>query len=265
MRAGREQRRMCGRQPGPYTACSGSRWSSATGSDTSTPPKASSTRPTARGLGRDEVGRQGEDGLAEPCARIAGEPADRRARAPRRGSRRRRRAGPPAPGRRSAPTGRRRGTRRRRNARLRCSSVSPPRRSPRLSRPMRRDSPPASRTPIRTAFPGCVQRVHGEVESSSCGASAAAAAAALDFPSRRRYDAHDAGQRVRIVEESAFGGTQAASAGRQAHLGSEVSVWAEVQRLTNCTTGGPVFVDVEDGKIVRMTRSTWPTTTRATG
>ena len=26
----------------------------------------------------------------------------------------------------------------------------------------------------------------------------------------------------------------------------------EVQRLTNCTTGGPVFVDVEDGKIVRM-------------
>ena len=27
----------------------------------------------------------------------------------------------------------------------------------------------------------------------------------------------------------------------------------EVKRLTNCTTGGPVFVDVEDGKIVRMT------------
>ncbi len=26
-----------------------------------------------------------------------------------------------------------------------------------------------------------------------------------------------------------------------------------VQRLTNCTTGGPVFVDVEDGRIVRMT------------
>ena len=26
----------------------------------------------------------------------------------------------------------------------------------------------------------------------------------------------------------------------------------EVQRLTNCTTGGPVFVDVEDGRIVRM-------------
>ena len=26
----------------------------------------------------------------------------------------------------------------------------------------------------------------------------------------------------------------------------------EVQRLTNCTTGGPVFVDVQDGKIVRM-------------
>ena len=28
---------------------------------------------------------------------------------------------------------------------------------------------------------------------------------------------------------------------------------SEVQRLTNCTTGGPVFVDVEDGRIVRMT------------
>ena len=27
----------------------------------------------------------------------------------------------------------------------------------------------------------------------------------------------------------------------------------EVVRLTNCTTGGPVFVDVQDGKIVRMT------------
>ena len=27
----------------------------------------------------------------------------------------------------------------------------------------------------------------------------------------------------------------------------------EVERLTNCTTGGPVFVDVQDGKIVRMT------------
>ncbi len=27
----------------------------------------------------------------------------------------------------------------------------------------------------------------------------------------------------------------------------------EVERLTNCTTGGPVFVDVEDGKIVRIT------------
>jgi molybdopterin guanine dinucleotide-containing S/N-oxide reductase-like protein len=27
----------------------------------------------------------------------------------------------------------------------------------------------------------------------------------------------------------------------------------KVRRLTNCTTGGPVFVDVEDGKIVRMT------------
>ena len=26
----------------------------------------------------------------------------------------------------------------------------------------------------------------------------------------------------------------------------------EVHRLTNATTGGPVFVDVEDGKIVRM-------------
>ncbi|NLE21820.1 MAG: hypothetical protein GX624_03410, partial [Actinobacteria bacterium] len=26
----------------------------------------------------------------------------------------------------------------------------------------------------------------------------------------------------------------------------------EVQRLTNCTTGGPVFVDVADGRIVRM-------------
>ena len=28
---------------------------------------------------------------------------------------------------------------------------------------------------------------------------------------------------------------------------------SEVERLTNCTTGGPVFVDVDDGKIVRMT------------
>src|SRR3990172_7036903 len=27
----------------------------------------------------------------------------------------------------------------------------------------------------------------------------------------------------------------------------------KIERLTNCTTGGPVFVDVEDGKIVRMT------------
>ena len=27
----------------------------------------------------------------------------------------------------------------------------------------------------------------------------------------------------------------------------------KVERLTNCTTGGPVFVDVDDGKIVRMT------------
>jgi hypothetical protein len=27
---------------------------------------------------------------------------------------------------------------------------------------------------------------------------------------------------------------------------------AEVERLTNCTTGGPIFVDVEDGRIVRM-------------
>ena len=27
----------------------------------------------------------------------------------------------------------------------------------------------------------------------------------------------------------------------------------EVQRFTNCTTGGPVFVDVKDGKIVRLT------------
>ncbi len=27
----------------------------------------------------------------------------------------------------------------------------------------------------------------------------------------------------------------------------------DMKRLTNCTTGGPVFVDVEDGKIVRMT------------
>jgi trimethylamine-N-oxide reductase (cytochrome c) len=27
----------------------------------------------------------------------------------------------------------------------------------------------------------------------------------------------------------------------------------EVQRFTNCTTGGPVFVDVKDGKIIRLT------------
>jgi anaerobic selenocysteine-containing dehydrogenase len=27
----------------------------------------------------------------------------------------------------------------------------------------------------------------------------------------------------------------------------------QVTRLTNCTTGGPVFVDVEDGRIVRLT------------
>ena len=27
----------------------------------------------------------------------------------------------------------------------------------------------------------------------------------------------------------------------------------KVARLTNCTTGGPVFVDVQDGKIIRMT------------
>ncbi len=26
----------------------------------------------------------------------------------------------------------------------------------------------------------------------------------------------------------------------------------KVERFTNCTTGGPMFVDVEDGKIVRM-------------
>ncbi len=32
----RRSRSMCGRHPGPYTACSGSRWSSATGSATST-------------------------------------------------------------------------------------------------------------------------------------------------------------------------------------------------------------------------------------
>ncbi len=28
---------------------------------------------------------------------------------------------------------------------------------------------------------------------------------------------------------------------------------SKVERMTNCTTGGPVFVDVEDGKIVRLT------------
>ncbi len=28
---------------------------------------------------------------------------------------------------------------------------------------------------------------------------------------------------------------------------------SEAERLTNCTTGGPVFVDVDKGKIVRMT------------
>ena len=39
---------------------------------------------------------------------------------------------------------------------------------------------------------------------------------------------------------------------------------SEVERLTNCTTGGPVFVDVDDGKIVRIPPSTWTTTTRAT-
>ena len=35
--------------------------------------------------------------------------------------------------------------------------------------------------------------------------------------------------------------------------GVESTMTAPVRRLTNCTTGGPVFVDVQDGKILRMT------------
>ena len=72
-------RRMCGRQPGPYTACSGSRWSSATGRATSDAVERREHAPDRFGLGRDEVGRHGEHGLVEP-AEDRGEAGQRRAR-----------------------------------------------------------------------------------------------------------------------------------------------------------------------------------------
>ena len=142
-------RRMCGRHPGPYTACSGSRWSSATGSATSTPLYAASTLATASRSRLDEVRRQGEDGLAE-AGEDRREAAERRARHLVRdhhdalGQVGRRLAGvahrEPDDGEEVAEKGEIA-----LQERLAVRAAGS-----RLSRPMRRDSPPASTTPMRT-------------------------------------------------------------------------------------------------------------------
>ena len=81
----------------------------------------------------------------------------------------------------------------------------------------------------------------------------AEAAAALDMGSRDDTMPMMRDEHVRIVDELRSGERGRPRSAATSHLGSEVTSMGEVQRLTNCTTGGPVFVDVEDGKIVRMT------------